>query len=78
MNSINHPRAYMRSLATRDTGSEISAALPAVLAATQAAGFDLINSDIGKLEDLVEHMKPSVNLVHLDELREKLTGIAER
>jgi methylmalonyl-CoA mutase len=32
----------MRSLATRDTGSEISAALPAVLAATQAAGFDLI------------------------------------
>ena len=36
------PRVFMRSLATRDTGSEISAALPAVLAATQAAGFDLI------------------------------------
>ncbi|MDE2077406.1 MAG: methylmalonyl-CoA mutase family protein [Burkholderiales bacterium] len=35
-------RVFMRSLATRDTGSEISAALPAVLAATQAAGFDLI------------------------------------
>ncbi|MFZ2989652.1 fused isobutyryl-CoA mutase/GTPase IcmF [Ideonella sp.] len=36
------PRVYVRSLATRDTGSEISAALPDVLAATQAAGFDLI------------------------------------
>ncbi len=35
-------RVYVRSLATRDTGSEISAALPDVLAATQAAGFDLI------------------------------------
>ncbi|MDC8786816.1 fused isobutyryl-CoA mutase/GTPase IcmF [Roseateles koreensis] len=36
------PKVYMRSLATRDTGSEISAALPDVLAATQLAGFDLI------------------------------------
>jgi methylmalonyl-CoA mutase len=35
-------RVYMRSLATRDTGSEISAALPDVLAATKLAGFDLI------------------------------------
>ncbi|MCC7545262.1 MAG: methylmalonyl-CoA mutase family protein, partial [Aquabacterium sp.] len=46
MNAITpwrqRPRVFMRSLATRDTGSEISAALPAVLAATQAAGFDLI------------------------------------
>jgi methylmalonyl-CoA mutase len=36
------PRVFMRSLATRDTGSEISAALPDVLAATKLAGFDLI------------------------------------
>ncbi|MCP5285977.1 MAG: cobalamin B12-binding domain-containing protein [Burkholderiaceae bacterium] len=36
------PRVYMRSLATRDFGSEISQALPDVLAAVQAAGFDLI------------------------------------
>jgi methylmalonyl-CoA mutase len=36
------PRVYMRSLATRDTGSEISAALPDVLAATKLAGFDLV------------------------------------
>ena len=32
----------MRSLATRDTGSEISAALPDVLAACKVAGFDLV------------------------------------
>ena len=32
----------MRSLATRDTGSEISPALPDVIAACKAAGFDLI------------------------------------
>ncbi|MBL8317255.1 MAG: cobalamin-dependent protein [Burkholderiaceae bacterium] len=35
-------RVYMRSLATRDTGSEISAALPDVVAACKAAGFDLV------------------------------------
>ncbi len=36
------PRIYMRSLATRDFGSEISQALPDVLAACRVAGFDLI------------------------------------
>jgi isobutyryl-CoA mutase len=36
------PRVFMRSLATRDFGSEISQALPEVLLAVQAAGFDLI------------------------------------
>jgi methylmalonyl-CoA mutase len=36
------PRVYMRSLATRDTGSEISAALPDVVAACKAAGFDIV------------------------------------
>ena len=35
-------RVFMRSLATRDFGSEISRALPDVLAATKAAGFDLV------------------------------------
>ena len=33
---------YMRSLATRDTGSEISAALPDVIGACKVAGFDLV------------------------------------
>jgi len=38
----NRQRVYMRSLATRDTSSEISAALPDVIAACKVAGFDLI------------------------------------
>ena len=42
MNAIEHPNIYMRSLATRDTGSEISKALPDVIAACKVAGFDLI------------------------------------
>jgi isobutyryl-CoA mutase len=36
------PRVFMRSLATRDFGSEISQALPDVLSACKVAGFDLI------------------------------------
>ena len=35
-------RVFMRSLATRDTGSEVSAALPDTIAACKAAGFDLV------------------------------------
>jgi len=35
-------RVFMRSLATRDFGSEITKALPDVIAACKAAGFDLI------------------------------------
>ena len=35
-------RVFMRSLATREAGSEISQALPDVLAACKVAGFDLI------------------------------------
>jgi methylmalonyl-CoA mutase len=46
MNAINPwsqgPRVFMRSLATRDFGSEISAALPDVIAACKATGFDLV------------------------------------
>jgi len=46
MNAINPwsagARVFMRSLATRDFGSEISQALPDVLAACKCAGFDLI------------------------------------
>jgi isobutyryl-CoA mutase len=36
------PRVFMRSLATRDFGSEISQALPEVIDACKAADFDLI------------------------------------
>ena len=42
MNAIHAPNIYMRSLATRDAGSEISKALPDAIAACQAAGFDLV------------------------------------
>jgi methylmalonyl-CoA mutase len=46
MNAIgpwqNGARVFMRSLATRDFGSEISAALPDVVAACKVAGFDLV------------------------------------
>jgi len=36
------PRVYMRSMATREAGSEISRALPDTIAACRACGFDLI------------------------------------
>ncbi|MDP2171488.1 MAG: methylmalonyl-CoA mutase family protein [Rhodocyclaceae bacterium] len=42
MNAIEHPNIFMRSLATRDTGKEISAALPEAIAACKLAGFDLV------------------------------------
>ncbi|PLQ02133.1 fused isobutyryl-CoA mutase/GTPase IcmF [Cupriavidus pauculus] len=42
MNAINHPNIFTRSLATRDAGSEISQALPDVIAACKAAAFDLV------------------------------------
>ncbi|MDP3480964.1 MAG: cobalamin-dependent protein, partial [Desulfoprunum sp.] len=43
MNSIGtSPRVFMRSLATRDSASEVSEALPEILQVVKAAGFDLI------------------------------------
>jgi methylmalonyl-CoA mutase len=50
MNAINpwnkdgemRARVFMRSLATREAGSEISQALPDVIAACKVAGFDLV------------------------------------
>ncbi|MBI4754434.1 MAG: methylmalonyl-CoA mutase family protein [Betaproteobacteria bacterium] len=42
MNAIDHPRIYVRSLATRQSGSEISRALPQAIAACRVAGFDLV------------------------------------
>ena len=42
MNAIGHGNIFMRSLATRDAGSEVSAALPEVIAACKLAGFDLV------------------------------------
>ncbi|MBL0140754.1 MAG: methylmalonyl-CoA mutase family protein [Betaproteobacteria bacterium] len=46
MNAINPwakgARVYMRSLATREAGNELSQALPDVIAACKCAGFDLV------------------------------------
>jgi methylmalonyl-CoA mutase len=42
MNAIHGPKVFMRSLATRASGAEISSSLPEVLDAVRAGGFDLI------------------------------------
>ena len=42
MNAIQHANIYMRSMATRATGTEISKALPDAIAACKVAGFDLV------------------------------------
>jgi methylmalonyl-CoA mutase len=42
MNAIHGPNVFMRSLATRDTGSEVSAALGAAIGACRAAGYALV------------------------------------
>src|SRR5947208_7527383 len=42
MNAIHGGRTFMRSLATRDTGSELSAAIGGAITACKAAGYQLI------------------------------------
>jgi len=42
MNSINDPRVYLRSFATRQSNSEVSPALEESIEVAKAAGFDLI------------------------------------
>src|SRR5690606_31447542 len=42
MNSIEHENIYMRSLATRDTGSEVSRSLREVIAACKLTGYGLV------------------------------------
>src|SRR5687768_18421332 len=42
MNAIRGPNIFMRSLATRDTGSELSGAIGDAIAACKAEGFDLV------------------------------------
>jgi len=42
MNAIHTPRVYMRSLATRGSGSELSAALKDAIRVVRAADFDLV------------------------------------
>jgi len=42
MNAIHHANIYMRSMATREAGSEVAKSLPDAIAACKVAGFDLI------------------------------------
>ncbi len=42
MNAINTPRVYMRSLATRESHTEIANALPETIEVLKTAGYDLI------------------------------------
>jgi methylmalonyl-CoA mutase len=64
MNAIGTPNIYMRSLATRGAGSEISNALPDAIAACRTAGFDLViveTSGIGQGDAaIVPHVDVSV------------------
>ena len=68
MNAINPwngvSRVFMRSLATREAGSEISHALPDVIAACKVAGFDLViveTSGIGQGDAaIVPHVDASM------------------
>jgi isobutyryl-CoA mutase len=56
------PRVFMRSLATRDFGSEISQALPDVIAACKVAGFDLIIVETSGIGQGDAAIVPHVNL----------------
>ncbi|WP_227936998.1 fused isobutyryl-CoA mutase/GTPase IcmF [Alkalihalobacillus deserti] len=42
MNSIHHPRVFMRSLATRGSRTEISASIYEAISVVKAAGYDLV------------------------------------
>ena len=56
MNAIESDQIFMRSMATRDTGTELTAALPEVLACCKLSGFDLIvveTSGIGQGESAI-------------------------
>lgn len=56
MNAIHHPRAYMRSLATRESDKAISAHLQEALDVCKAARFDLIileTSGIGQSDTAI-------------------------
>ena len=68
MNAIgpwgNGAKVYMRSLATREAGSEISEALPHAIAAAKVAGFDVViveTSGIGQGDAaIVSHVDSSL------------------
>ncbi len=64
MNSIDHPRAYMRSLATRQSNLALSKHVQAAIDIVKAANFDLViveTSGIGQSDtEIVEHSDVSL------------------
>lgn len=59
MNAVHSERVYMRSLATRNSGNELSAALKPAIAVVQSAGFDLVlveTSGIGQGDHLIAEL----------------------
>ncbi len=64
MNAIHHANVYMRSLATRESGTELAACLPDAIMACKAAGHDLIiveTSGIGQGDaEIVPHVDVTI------------------
>jgi methylmalonyl-CoA mutase len=64
MNAIHHPRAYMRSLATRQSNLALSKHVREAILVCQAAGFDLVvveTSGIGQSDtEITEHADVSL------------------
>ena len=64
MNAINHPRVYMRSLATRQSNLALSAYVKEAVMILKAAGFDLIileTSGIGQSDtEILDHSDVSL------------------
>ncbi len=64
MNSVNHPRAYMRSLATRQSNLALSKHVQGAVDIFKASGFDLIileTSGIGQSDtEIIDHSDVSL------------------
>ena len=64
MNSISHPRAYMRSLATRDDNKALSSAVQHAIDVCQAAGYDFIileSAGVGQSDaSILDHCDVSI------------------
>lgn len=64
MNSVDHPRVYMRSLATRQSNLSMSAHVQDAIAICKAAGFDLVvveTSGIGQSDtEIIDHSDVSL------------------
>src|SRR5437763_1811579 len=78
MNAIHGGRTFMRSLATRDTGSELSAAIGDAIAACKAEGLKLAERRLahpgGKVSSNVHVIIPAKRQRYLAEIAETVRG----